>query len=422
MTHRMRLLWSKRGKWWKLRSIRLRKRRRSQKQRNKKDKTHVGDEGDMEATRITREGRAITNILTEQLAPLVRSIDCEGVYPNDFLQSLFASGAYALGSDRTLQGNGNTEALELIERVSEVCGSTGFSIWCHTAAIHYIRCGQSEFLREEVLPGLVSGALMGGTGLSNPMKFYAGLEPLRLKADPVGEGDGYCVHGVLPFISNLGRDHWFGLIAETPAGRRVMAVVPCSAEGISMEVRENFLGLNGTATYTCRFDNVQVQPEWVVADDADAFVRIIRPGFVLSQIGLSLGVTRAAIDCMKRQVNKQAGANRFLPVQPEDVERRWLALRERAYRLAEQGDSVGSGVGDGAGTDESAEAYWQEVLRTRLDSAYLALEAVQADFLHCGGAGYVLHSDPSRRMREAYFIAVLTPSIKHLEKLLQVGA
>jgi alkylation response protein AidB-like acyl-CoA dehydrogenase len=420
----------------------------------------MGDEGEMEATRITREERAITVLLTEQLSPLVRSIDCEGVYPNDFLQSLFASGAYTLGSDRTPQGNGNTEALELIERVSEVCGSTGFSIWCHTAAIHYIRCGQSEFLREEVLPGLVSGALMGGTGLSNPMKFYAGLEPLRLKAEPVGNGDGYCVHGVLPFISNLGRDHWFGLIAETPSGRRVMAVVPCSAEGISMDVRENFLGLNGTATYTCRFDNVQVQPEWVVADDADAFVRVIRPGFVLSQIGLALGLTRAAIDCMKRQVNKQAGANRFLPVQPEDLERRWLALREAAYRLAAQGDSIGAGAGGGAGggagadgghsaasrgsvdragasgafadsdvsvnggasTDDVAEAYWQEVLRTRLESAYLALDAVQADFLHCGGAGYVLHSDPSRRMREAYFIAVLTPSIKHLEKLLHVGA
>jgi alkylation response protein AidB-like acyl-CoA dehydrogenase len=375
----------------------------------------MGDEGDMEATRITREERAITDFLTEQLAPLVRSIDCEGVYPNDFLQSLFASGAYTLKTDRTPRGNGNTEALDLIERVSEVCGSTGFSIWCHTAAIHYIRCGKSEYLREEILPQLVSGALMGGTGLSNPMKFYAGLESLHLKAEPVGEG--YCVNGVLPFISNLGQDHWFGLIAATPAGRRVMAVVPCSADGISMDVRENFLGLNGTATYTCRFDNVQVQPEWVVADDADAFVRIIRPGFVLSQIGLSLGLTRAAIDCMKRQVNKQAGANSFLPVQPEDVERRWLALREQAYRLAEQGDSAGAGDGG-----EVAEAYWQEVLRTRLDSAYLALEAVQADFLHCGGAGYVLHSDPSRRMREAYFIAVLTPSIKHLEKLLQVGA
>lgn len=386
----------------------------------------------MEATRITREERAITDILTEQLAPLVRSIDCEGVYPNDFLQSLFASGAYALKTERTPQGNGNTEALELIERVSEVCGSTGFSIWCHTAAIHYIRCGQSEYLREEILPQLVSGALMGGTGLSNPMKFYAGLESLHLKAEPVGKG--YNVNGVLPFISNLGPDHWFGLIAATPAGRRVMAVVPCSAEGISMDVRENFLGLNGTATYTCRFDNVQVRPEWVVAEDADAFVRIIRPGFVLSQIGLSLGLTRAAIDCMKRQVNKQAGANRFLPVQPEEVERRWLALRERAYRLAEQGDSVGAAGSAGnagdvsgggsvsAGGGEVAEAYWQEVLRTRLDSAYLALEAVQADFLHCGGAGYVLHSDPSRRMREAYFIAVLTPSIKHLEKLLHVGA
>ena len=43
------------------------------------------------------------------------------------------------------------------------------------------------------------------------MKFYAGLEKLQLTAKTV-QG-GYLVSGVLPSVSNLGEDHWFGFVA-----------------------------------------------------------------------------------------------------------------------------------------------------------------------------------------------------------------
>ena len=46
------------------------------------------------------------------------------------------------------------------------------------------------------------------------------------------------------------------------------------------------------------------------------------------------------------------------------------------------------------------------------------VEAVQASMLHNGSAGYLKDSAPSRRLREAYFYANLTPTVKHLEKVL----
>ena len=52
---------------------------------------------------------------------------------------------------------------------------------------------------------------LGGTGLSNPMKSFAQIEALLLKATPV-EG-GYLVNGTLPWVSNLAPDHYFGAIA-----------------------------------------------------------------------------------------------------------------------------------------------------------------------------------------------------------------
>ncbi|MFE4240605.1 hypothetical protein [Peribacillus butanolivorans] len=38
--------------------------------------------------------------------------------------------------------------------------------------------------------------------------------------------------------------------------------------------------------------------------------------------------------------------------------------------------------------------------------------------MHNGSAGYLKDSAPSRRLREAYFFANLTPTVKHLEKVL----
>ena len=57
-----------------------------------------------------------------------------------------------------------------------------------------------------------AGKILGGTGLSNPMKTFFGIEKLKLKGRKV-EG-GYVVRGALPWVSNLGPDHFFGTIFE----------------------------------------------------------------------------------------------------------------------------------------------------------------------------------------------------------------
>jgi hypothetical protein len=59
-------------------------------------------------------------------------------------------------------------------------------------------------------------------------------------------------------------------------------------------------------------------------------------------------------------------------------------------------------------------------VQIRLDVTNQTLKAAHACMLHQGGAAYLQHSDPSRRLREAYFLANLTPTIGHLEKMIQL--
>jgi hypothetical protein len=342
----------------------------------------------------------IAGVIREHLKPHVKRVDAEAYYAGDYLRALGASGL--LQSEGLSEADVRLHGVELVEETAAACMTTAFNLWCHLAAMTYVRHSGNAWLKERILPGLESGRLLGGTGLSNPMKFYAGIDKLILQAAPCA--DGYVIRGRLPMVSNLGNDHWFGIVAETDDGRRrIMAFVPCEAERLKRVERLGYLGLNGSATYACEFDGVLVRRDWVISEEADAFVERIRPTFVLYQIPLGLGVTDSSIRSIRKVRDLYNGCNRFLPDQPETLSAEWAELRSAVYRLA--------GLPDLAGR-------WHDLVRLRLRSVFLTLKAVQAGMLHHGSAGYVRDSSPSRRLREAYFFANLTPTVKHLEKLL----
>lgn len=348
------------------------------------------------------EENQLKRMIDHKLKPLVRKIDAEAYYPADFLKDLGKEG-WLLSSRHYDESELVDRGFCLMEQTAATCMTTAFNLWCHLAAMTYLRKSPNAFLRETILPQLENGSMLGGTGLSNPMKYYAGLERLCLKA--TRSGNGYLISGKLPNVSNLGRDHGFGIIASLEEHRRIMAFIPCSLPGLRLKEKTDYLGLNGSATYMCEFNEVFVSDDWIISDDADKYVAVIRPLFVLYQIPLGLGVTSAVIGEMRKGQSRQQGCSRYLKDQPEDLERDLQSLRETAYQF------VGQSL---------AEIDWLQLIQVRLQAAYLALRAVQAGMLHSGGAGYLQHSDANRRLREAYFMANLTPTIKHLEKMIQL--
>ena len=56
------------------------------------------------------------------------------------------------------------------------------------------------------------------------------------------------------------------------------------------------------------------------------------------------------------------------------------------------------------------------MLTVRAEADVLALRATQAALLHQGARGYLMNSPVQRRVREAQFVAIVTPAIKHIRK------
>jgi alkylation response protein AidB-like acyl-CoA dehydrogenase len=87
------------------------------------------------------------------------------------------------------------------------------------------------------------------------------------------------------------------------------------------------------------------------------------------------------------------------------------ALMDLQKRVADLEERVKQHVRD---VEEPDRASFLNVLRTRLEVSWLALEAAQAVMIAFGARGYLIGSEPARRLREAQFVAIVTPSVKHI--------
>ena len=338
--------------------------------------------------------RDVATIVREDLAPRVKAIDA-GEYPDAVLSALGGAGAYAHHVEGSPEGI--VEAVRAMAIAGEACLSTAFCMWCQDALVWYLARGDEDGPRRH-LPATASGTSLGGTGLSNPMKALAGIEPLALSA--TREGAGYRIRGRLPWVSNLGPGHRFAAIAALPDGRRVMGLFQSGSEGVSIAANARFVALEGTGTYTVQFRDAWLPDENVITQDAAAFLPRIRNGFVLLQAGMGLGLARGVAALMRGDAGGRRNAE-FLPLGPEAIDDRIAALEERLVTTA---------AGHGA-TDRAS---FLETLRLRLDISWLALEAAQSAMLQFGARGYLEGSEAFRRLREAQFVAIVTPSVKHI--------
>ena len=280
--------------------------------------------------------------------------------------------------------------------------------WCQNTLVWYVLNSDNAALKARYLDRVSSGAILGGTGLSNPMKSFFGIEKLKLKGRKV-EG-GYVVRGALPWVSNLGPDHLFGTIFEQDdSDEKVMFLADCAAEGVTLTACKPFLAMDGTGTYAVQFRDAFIPDDRILAAPAMPFVKRIRAGFILMQNGMGLGLIRDCVAIMESVRPSLGHVNCFLPQQPENFAHLLASLEQETMRLA-------------ATPFDPSNAYWRRVVDLRLKIGDAAVAAAHAAMLHCGARGYLKTHRAQRRLREAYFVAIVTPATKQLRKMLADNA
>lgn len=350
---------------------------------------------------------AVRTLVKSDLAPITAEIDQQGRYPVEFLRKLGGLGGFsaAISAGQGGSGLGLGAQIDVTTEVARECGSTAFLVWCQSSCARYLLKSANPTVRERYLDLVGTGRLLAGTGMSNAVKHLAGIENIHLKARR--EEGGYVVSGSLPWVSNVGEDHLAIVAASVEDGGYVMFAVRGDAEGLSLRPCPEFAGLEGTQTLNIRLKDVHVPAQDVLAhpEQFAAYLKSIKPAFVLGQLGMGFGIIDASLRTIRESNVASAHVNQFLDDQGDDLERAAKALAANTRVQADLADQDKAALID--------------VLRLRLAASELTLRAANSAVLHAGAKGYLMRHPAQRRLREAVFVAIVTPALKHLRKEIQ---
>ncbi len=332
------------------------------------------------------------------------SLDSQADRSAEVLVRLCAGDAVAVGVPDTLGGAGGDiiDAVEVVAAVSERSLAAGFVLWGHRTYVEYLLQSPNAALREALLPDLLAGQVAGATGLSNAMKFLAGLEDLQVAAEPRGES--LRLNGKLPWVTNL-RPQGFHVAAAVAQGDGAPLIVSLSDQDPGLERSQDLplMGLRGTNTAALEIRDVEVASARILAPDAPSWLPKVRPAFLGLQCGMSIGLARRAL----REATACLGAGRHVLAEPAAALS--AALAERVRDLAE-------GLRSGAFQAKPAALF-----HIRIALADIVAQAVALELQATGGRAYLSGAGDgfARRWREAAFVPVITPSLVQLKSVLE---
>lgn len=347
---------------------------------------------------------AITELVKHALAPLASAIDQDGVYPEAFLRELGALNGYnsAIAPAHGGLGLDLSPQLDVTTQVGRECGSTAFLVWCQSTVAWYLQHAPNEAARNRYLAPVAKGELLAGTGMSNPVKHLAGIERINLTAQR--DGEHYVVNGALPWVSNVGEGHLAVVAAAVGDEGYVMFAVVGGTPGLELHPCPAFSGMEGTRTLNLRFKDLRIGADDVLAHPHQfpAFIRRIKPGFVLGQIGMGAGVIEGSLKTIRESNASHAHVNIYLDDQGSELAEELAQLQAAVATLVPQAQDGSAPILD--------------VLRARAHASELTLKAANSAVLHAGARGYLMRHPAQRRLREAVFVAIVTPALKHLRK------
>lgn len=347
---------------------------------------------------------ALDDGLSGWLAQAADGLDTGTEPPADLLPRLADAGLAAVGVPKERGGDGG-ELIDAIEAIADVASrslAAGFVLWGHRAYIDYLLQSPNTALGDAQLPDLLAGRVAGATGLSNAMKFLAGLEPLQITAGH--QGEDLVLDGVLPWVTNL-RVEGFHVAAAVDHrdGGAFVATLAHDDPGLVRSPDLDLIGMRSTNTAKVTLTDVRIGRDRILHPNAREWLPRIRPAFVGLQTGLSIGLARAAI----RAASEQAGAGRSILSAP---------LRALTVRLEGTLALLYAGLRDGTFIVDAATLF-----ELRIGLADIVAEAIALELQAFGGRAYLAEPgrDIARRFRESAFIPLITPSIVQLRTALQ---
>lgn len=343
--------------------------------------------------------RLVRQIATEELLPQVAEAEATETFPREAFRMLGKTGLLGLPYPEE-HGGANLPYevyLQVLEELGAVWASVGVGVSVHALSCFGLVTAGTEEQRQEWLPEMLSGDLLGAYCLSEA---HAGSDPAAMRTTAKRDGDDYVLDGAKAWTTHGGNADFYKVMARTSGepgdGRGISCfLVPGDAAGLSSDPPERKMGLTGSHTTTMRFDGVRVSAGRRLGAEGDG-LKIALSGLDAGRLGIAavaVGLAQGALDhALAYARERTTFGKRILDHQGlgfllADMEATIATARATTLHAARLKD---------AGLPFGREASIAKLVAT--DGAMkVTTDAVQA----LGGAGYTRDYPVERFMREA---------------------
>ena len=341
-----------------------------------------------------------SDVLAE-VASLASAVDCDSdADRRPILRRLADDQLLSLGLPSS-PGTYLDQVLVLAE-MGGACMTSAFSAWAHRMTVEYL----GRFAPPQIAQwadDVARGRRPGSTALAATFRAAAGLEELPVTAtrdEQNGQGR-IRLNGFISWASNLYDDAIVVTGVQDGPTRRLVAF-PLNADGVHVQSMRGLLALDASQSGALTLTEVEVKDDWFLDVEFSAFIAAVRPVFLAFQSAFCLGLAASSVAASQEP---RGVAVSLLPrVEDSQVElsRLWNDLRVLAEWLDHRTGEVPV-----------------HPVKLRLDAAHLAVAATQLELAVRGGAAYRAQSPTARRVREALFLPVQSPTEAQLQWELQ---
>lgn len=197
-------------------------------------------------------------------------------------------------------GLGYEEYVNIVDEISQVCGSIGLSVAAHNSlCTNHILSFANEEQKKKYLPKLASAEWLGAWGLTET---GSGSDAGGMMTTAKEDGDHFIINGSKNFITHAISGDVVVLMVRTgdkgDSHGMSAFIIEKGMEGFSSGKKEDKLGMRASETACLFFDNCRVHKSQMIGKKGEGFIQALKllEGGRISIAALSLGIARGAFN------------------------------------------------------------------------------------------------------------------------------
>jgi len=346
--------------------------------------------------------RTVREFATQEVAPVAEELDREKRFPYEVVRKLADLNLMGIPFPQEYGGGGGDSlAYALaVEELTRVDSSVAITLCAHTSlGTQPIYLFGSEEQKQEWLPRLTSGEILGAFGLTEP---EAGSDAGNVRTKARLDGGEWVIDGAKQFITNAGTEI-SGVVcitARTGEGEISNLIVANGTPGYEQGEPYRKMGWNASDTRPLTFTECRVPEENLLGPRGMGFRQFLqvldigRIGVAAMGVGLAQGALDEAIAYAKERQAFGQPISRFQSIQAKlaDMATEIEATRLLVYKAARMKDR--------------GENFSLTAAQAKLKSGRLAVRCCEEAVQIHGGYGYIEEYPVCRFYRDAKILTI----------------